>query len=348
MKKKIAVLIFFIALTSLISSYLKQTLDKANIMSSPPEELSNKVSSVISEQVKEPVKFYAPYTGEEVDEKTSKNIAFMCIIENSKNARPQSGLIDADIVFETSAEGGIPRMLALFQKNSPVKIGPVRSMRPYFLELAREYNLPFGHCGYSEEARNLIQQNKLMTLNEFVFTGFYWRERDRKAPHNLYTSASKLRKIVENLDYVKCPSVHLEFERNYWNSDNLEEAKEIQLKVNRNYTADYSFKNGKYYKSMNSKEAVNKEDTIQLSVSNIVIQFTTIKLQEDNLHLDIALRGEGDGYVIGNGKIIKIRWSKDSIESKTILRDANGLEVPLNTGNTWWHIVDNSSKLTVN
>jgi hypothetical protein len=348
MRKKITVLIFIIALTSLISSYLLQTLEKGNTMTSPPEEPSNKVSSIIDEQVKEPIKFYAPYTGEEVDEKTSKNIAFMCIVENSKNARPQSGIIDADIVFETSAEGGIPRMLALFQKNSPAKIGPVRSMRPYFLELAREYNLPFGHCGYSEEARNLIHENKLMTLNEFVFTGFYWRERDRKAPHNLYTSASKLRKIVENLDYVKCPSVHLEFERNYWNSDNLDEAKEIQLKVNRNYTADYSFKNGKYYKSMNSKEAVNKEDTIQLSVSNIVIQFTTIKLQEDNLHLDIALRGEGDGYVISNGKITKMKWSKDSIESKTILRDGNGLEIPLNVGNTWWHIVDKSSKLTIN
>ena len=80
-------------------------------------------------------KYFSPYTGEEVNKKTLDNIAVLAIVENSIDARPQSGLNAADIVYETMAEGGIPRFIALFQKNSVAKIGPIRSVRPYFLDI---------------------------------------------------------------------------------------------------------------------------------------------------------------------------------------------------------------------
>lgn len=117
--------------------------------------------------IKEKTVFYAPYTGEVIDEKTSKNAAIMAIIENSNAARPQSGLVDADIVYETMAEGGIPRFIALFQKNTPPLIGPIRSARPYFINIAQEYNLPFAHCGYSDEAKAMIEKEKLLLLEDF-------------------------------------------------------------------------------------------------------------------------------------------------------------------------------------
>lgn len=291
--------------------------------------------------------FYAPYTGEQVDEKTSKNIPFMAIIENSKDSRPQSGLLDADIVFETMAEGGIPRFIALFQKNTPDKIGPIRSARPYFINIAREYNLPFGHCGYSDEAKFMIEKDKLMSLNEFFLTGFYWRDKERKAPHNLYTSAKRLRDAVISKGYVKNANVKLKFDKDFWASDSHSNASNIDLKLNKYYSTSYIYKDEKYYKSMNSEASLNKENNKPITVKNIVIQVTNIKLQADNLHIDIALVGEGTGYVFSNGKYTKMKWTKKDINSPTILKDENGLDIPFSPGNTWWHIVDKSNTAVI-
>jgi hypothetical protein len=291
--------------------------------------------------------FYAPYTGEHVDEKTSKNIPFMTIIENSKDARPQSGIVDADIVYETMAEGGIPRFIALFQKNTPDKIGPIRSARPYFINIAREYNLPFGHCGYSDEAKSMIEKNKLMSLNEFFLTGFYWRDKERKAPHNLYTSAKRLREAATSRGYVGNTNVKLKFDKGFWTSDSHSNATSIDLKLNKYYSTSYIYKDGKYYKSMNSEASLNKEDNKPISVTNIVIQATNIKLQADNLHIDIALVGEGTGYVFSNGKYTKMKWAKKDVNSPTILKDENGLDIPFSPGNTWWHIVDKSTTILI-
>ncbi len=296
---------------------------------------------------KQPLKYYAPYTGEQVDEKTSKNIAVMAIIENSKDARPQSGLADADIVYETMAEGGIPRFIALFQKNTPAKIGPIRSARPYFINIAREYNLPFGHCGYSDEAKSMIEKNKLMSLNEFFLTGFYWRDKERKAPHNLYTSAKRLRDSIVSRGYEINADVKLKFNKNFWASDNHSSSKSIDLKLNKYYSTGYIYKDGKYYKSMNGETSLNKEDNKPIAVSNIVIQATTIKLQADNQHLDIALVGEGTGYVFSNGKYTKMKWSKKDISSPTILKDENGLDIPFSPGSTWWHIIDKNNTVEI-
>lgn len=297
--------------------------------------------------VEEPAKFYAPYTGEEVTEEVSKNIAFMAIIENSKAARPQSGLSAADIVYETMAEGGIPRFIALFQKNNPAEIGPIRSARPYFIDIAREYNLAFGHCGYSSEAKAMIEENKLMSLNEFFLTGFYWRDKERKAPHNLYTSAKRLRDAVASRNYVTDTSVKLKFNKEFWTSNSLPAAEDINLNLNKYYSTSYFYHDGKYYKSMDDELCLEKEDDKPITVSNLVIQITTIKLQEDKEHLDIALTGEGTGYVFSNGRYTKMKWYKKDTASPTILKDENGLDIPFSPGNTWWHIIDKSNTVEI-
>jgi hypothetical protein len=291
--------------------------------------------------------YFAPYTGEKVDEKIYNNIPFMAIIENSRDARPQSGLVDADIVYETMAEGGIPRFIALFQKNSPAKIGPIRSARPYFLNISREYNLPFAHCGYSDEAKEMIQNSKLMSLNEFVYTGFYWRDSVRKSPHNLYTSAKRIRDAITSRSYITKKVNLPKFNKTFWESDNHSKGNSIMLNLNKYYSTGYDYKNGKYYKSMNHIASLNKEDERPISAANVVIQVTNIKLQKDNLHIDVDLIGEGSGFVFSNGKYTKMKWSRKNATSPTILKDENGLDIPLSPGNTWWHIIDKSNKVDI-
>lgn len=292
-------------------------------------------------------KYFSPYTGEEITKETYDNIPVMTIIENSNDARPQSGLNNADIIYETMAEGGIPRFIALFQKNNADKIGPIRSARPYFIDISEEYNLPFAHCGGSEDALNKIKNENLMSLNEMRYTSTYWRDTERKAPHNLYTSTTKLRSLAKTKGYISPTNVNLSFDKKYWDNQSLAAANEILLKMNRFYNTSYSFKNGFYNKSMNSVPSINKEDNSQLSFKNIVIQITSIKLQKDGSHLDIALVGEGTGYIISNGKYIKMKWYKTDLKTQTILKDESGKTIPLNPGNTWWNIVDTSTVVEI-
>ena len=297
--------------------------------------------------VKTEEKYFSPYTGEEVKKEILDNIAILAIVENSVAARPQSGLNAADIVYETLAEGGTPRFIALFQSGDAQKVGPIRSARSYFLDISKEYNLPFAHCGGSEEALVEIKKENLMSLNEMTYAPTYWRDKERKAPHNLYTSTDKLRELAKTKNFVKAPTVNLKFDKSYWDSDKLSPATDVLLKINKLYNTSYTYKDGFYFKSMDRVSSINKEDNLPLTYKNIVVQVTTIKTQMDGNHLDIALVGAGDGYVISNGKFIKMHWTKKNDTSQTHLTDQEGNDLPLNPGKTWWNIVDKSTVVDI-
>lgn len=288
--------------------------------------------------------YISAYTGLELTKESYNNIPFMVIVENSRPARPQSGLSEADIVYETMAEGGIPRFIALFHSNSPKEIGPVRSARPYFLTIAKEYDLPFGHCGGSPAALEAIQKEKLMSMNEFAYGGYYWRDNSRKAPHNLYTSADKIRRLIENKNYVKPATASLKFDKSYWEKS-LSPARNITMKLSAYYNTSYEFKDDLYYKYMDGEISVDRPTNANITAANIVVQITDIKTLSDG-RLEIRLIGQGKGYVISGGKYMEITWLKADEKSPTILKDAEGNVVSLSPGNTWWHITDNKLQIS--
>ena len=316
---------------------------KAESTATPGQSKTTKTET----SVNTPQKYFSPYTGEEVKKEVLDNIAVLAIVENSVSARPQSGLNAADIVYETMAEGGTPRFMALFQKGNAEKVGPIRSARAYFLDISKEYNLPFAHCGGSAEALVEIKNKNLMSMNEMTNASTYWRDNERKAPHNLYTSTKKLRELVKTKNFTSTPTVKLKFDKSYWDNDKLSKATNVLLKINNLYNTSYTYKDGLYLKSMDGKSSTNKEDKLPLTFKNIVVQITSIKTQADGSHLDIALVGKGDGYVISNGKFIKMHWTKKDAMSQTLLTDEKGNDLPLNPGKTWWNIVDKSTIVDV-
>ena len=289
------------------------------------------------------------YTGENVKESINSNIPFMVMIENSTFARPQSGLSDADVIYETSAEGGIPRFMALFHKNNPDTIGPVRSVRPYFLELALENDLPFAHCGGSSEALTDISNNKsIMSINEISNGEYFWRDNKRESPHNLYTSSKNILDSITNKNFLSIPITFSEFNKDYYSSKTLNSASNLMLTLNENYNTSYTYENNVYKKSMDDKISLDANTNEQLSFSNVVIQKTTISLQDDNIHLNIDLIGEGQGYIFSNGRYVNVIWKKLSESDKTKFYDINGDLVPLSPGKTIWHIVNNDTDISFN
>ena len=317
----------------------------APIVNQQSQEPSQKTEPP-KENTEKPVTYMSPYTGEELTKEVLGNTPYLVIIENSRAARPQSGLSSADIVYETMAEGGVPRFLALFHSTSAQAIGPVRSARPYFLSLAKFYNLPFAHCGGSAEALDAISKENLMSLNEFSYGGYYWRDNSRKAPHNLYTSSEKLSRLIENKKYIQAPSSKLKFDKTFWQGG-YASAQKLDIKLSPYYSTSYDFKDGLYYKNMDGQKIEDKNTGNQLTVTNIVIQVTDIKTLDSYGRLDIRQTGTGTGYVFSNGKYVKITWSKADDKSPIILKDEKGTEVSLLPGKTWWHLTDNKAKLEI-
>lgn len=292
--------------------------------------------------------YFSPYTGEKITKDINNKIPFMVIVENSKDARPQSGLVHADIVYETMAEGGIPRFMALYHKNDSEKIGPVRSARPYFLDIAIENNLPFAHCGYSEEAEIRIKKENLPSLNEFIYGKAYWRDKSRKYEHSLYTSSSKLRDLIKENHFSFNPNLYLKFNKDYWQNTTLSNCNSVTLKLNKYYNTSYTYKNGLYYKYISSTQCTNREDNIPVVANNIIVQVTDTTLQKDALqHIAIRLTGEGTCYIISNGKFIKGKWYKKDNSSNTIFLDEQNKEIPLCPGKTWWNIVDKNAEINI-
>ena len=158
------------------------------------------------EEVESPINGVWYSTEEAMVWQEKRPIAIM--INNAIEARPQSGLPYADIIYEAVAEGGITRFLAIYQTQEAKVLGPVRSARAYYIDWAREYDAWYAHCGgaFAEGSKVNIYDYlngagyyegmgaSIPDLDEmWVGTLAYYRSNDRVAPHNLYTSTEKLR-----------------------------------------------------------------------------------------------------------------------------------------------------------
>lgn len=290
----------------------------------------------------------SPYTGLVLDEDQSTYDAFLAIIENSRDARPQSGLSQADFIYEVMTEGGITRFLALFNSNYSEKIGPIRSARYYFLDLAKEFDLPFVHCSGSYDTLDILSKNTTFkSINEMNYGNYFSRDNSRKTPHNLYTSTENIENFLDNNPSSETNMRNLIFDDNFWTNEDLETCNNINLNLSNYYSTSYTYSENGYIKSMDGEESVDATTNEPLLFDNIIIQFTNIKQREKEEYMDIELLGTGDALIISNGKYIKGTWSKIDNNSSTLIKDVNNKIIPLSTGKTIWHIVDNKNEIKI-
>ncbi|MDR7422951.1 MAG: DUF3048 domain-containing protein [Armatimonadota bacterium] len=126
----------------------------------------------------------------------------LVVIENTPQARPQSGLADACLVYALPTEARITRFLAAYCGHRPAEIGPVRSARRYMLELAGDLDAILVHAGSSAEALTQIRRERLRVINQFWRPGPFWRDARRQMPHNLYTGYDRLLADLEHAPMV--------------------------------------------------------------------------------------------------------------------------------------------------
>ncbi len=281
----------------------------------------------------------------EADQYSLRPIAVM--IDNMASARPQSGLQNADIVYEMPAEGGITRYMAIFHHLTADKIGPVRSARSYFIDKAMEFNAVYVHCGGSPEALKDIQTLRIDSLNELKGEANFWRAKDRKAPHNLYTSTTLAREVM---DKKNISGENWSYKFNFADDFAIPDgggAKNIVIDYKSNYKVGYQYDETKkiYFRIINGNKLKDKETGTEITTVNIIVERVSAKIVDSVGRLEISNIGTGKGYLITGGKQMEITWSKKDRQSKTVYTDLKGNPIVLNKGNTWIQVIPDNATI---
>lgn len=278
-----------------------------------------------------------------LDQKVNERTVTGVMIENSPDARPQSGLTDAGVVYEAVAEGGITRFLALFQDIIPNYVGPVRSVRPYYLDFLGPYDAGIAHVGGSGQALNEIRTQGIKDLDQFHNTAPYWRENSRYAPHNMYTDINKL-KIIEVQKGWK-PSAYQSLLRGAKSGpEQNQNAKNINIRMSSPLyavTFNYDATTNSYKRSVGSRPHVDAKSGKQISPTVVVVPI--IPRSQNGIYSVYPVNSSGKVLVFQNGTVIEGTWSKASRKDQFILKDTSGQPLKLVAGQTWFTIASSAS-----
>lgn len=314
--------------------------------------------------LKKEVKIYSELTGLEVSETDSKRPVTAIMIENSPDARPQSGLKDSGVVFEAIAEGGITRFLTLHQEDQPELIGPVRSLRPYYVDWLAAFDPSVAHVGGSVKALSEIRNGKYKDIDQFFNASTYWRATDRYAPHNVYTSFDKLNALNKAKGYttskftgftrveeipIKKTSTGTRSKSTRGSSD--QSATSINVSISgplydSSYTYDSITK--LYTRSQAGKIHLDREKGAITPKVVIVIESPVSQVLEDGYREQYKTIGSGKATIFQNGVAIVGTWSKNSKTDQIKFKDNNNKPIKLERGQTWITVIDPSKSVTWN
>ena len=302
---------------------------------------STKQEAVTQTEKPEPApeapKFFSQLTGGQVGSQQVANQAVTGImIENSPDARPQSGLKNSGVVFEAIAEGGITRFLAVYQEQKPQLVGPVRSVRMYYVDWIAAFDASVAHIGGSSAALAEVRNGSYRDIDQFFNDGAYWRATDRFAPHNVYTSFERLDALNAAKGYTTS-----EF-KGFARKDSTALATPNITKINvtissalYNSAYTYNAATNSYDRSQAGAPHLDREAG-QISPRTVVVldvQQSTVF--EDGYRESISVIGKGRAHIFQDGTGKEVTWSKASKTAQIIFTDTDGNEVPLAPGQTW-------------
>ncbi len=300
------------------------------------------------------------------------------MIENHEDARPQSGLSSADVIYEAVAEGSITRFLSIFYCQDVNPIGPVRSARTYFLDFVSEYgDYPlYTHVGGANtsgpaDALSQIEDYGWGSYNDLsqFSIGFptFWRDDSRQGhpvatEHTMYSTTAKLWDIAKSRGLAQVDKKGQAWDTNFvpytFKEDVVSSergtAKSLHLEfwpAYKQYAVDWIYDkvNNIYNRNNAGVPHVDKDTGRQLNAKNIVILYMQERHAndgyEDNAHLLYQTKGTGKAVVYMDGKKIAATWRKTSRTSRTLLFDTNGNGIKFNRGVIWFEILPTTGVL---
>lgn len=289
------------------------------------------------------------------------------MVDNNVNAQPQAAINSAYIVYEIIVEGNETRLMPVFKGvDDNTVVGPIRSVRHYYLDYMKENDAICSHLGQSPQAESDIKTYKMDDINGQVYdtgkartnSSLFWRVSHKKAPHNAYTSIGSLKQIAKKQGYAltsKADSVlnYTSKEVDLSKLENKMVANDIVIPYASNHKVEYKYDESTKRYTRYSKGKLQKDENTgeNITVKNIIVTLVynyTLDDGEGKGRQTLNNVGKANGYYITNGYATKIMCQKDSRTAQTKYTDDFGNEIDINDGNTFINICPVDANVVIN
>lgn len=356
-----------------IKSILLASLVAVSLTSCGGKEAAETSQSAVpvikSEPIEEPMPDVPsgvnPLTGEPMDPEYENLRPVAVMLNNLKAAQPQLGTSLADMIYEVPAEGGITRMLALYQtlEGDPVEtLGSIRSSRPYYLELALGHDALYVHAGGSPEAYADIPAwgvDNMDGVNGGSDAEIFWRDKQRRKTagyeHSLLTSGENIQQYLDE-GHFRTESRKSSSIQKFTDDGtpiNGSPAEQVTVKFSQYKTGTflYDAASKKYMIEQYGSAYLDGNTGEQVGVTNLLVLETDISVISGDTHgrLKVRTTGDGEGTFFCGGKSIPIFWSRPDRDSSLTYTTASGAPLVLGRGNTYICILSpKTSAVSVN
>lgn len=276
------------------------------------------------------------------EETTQRPVAIM--FGNTTDALPQYGISNADVLYECLVEGGLTRLMGVFDDYTAAeKYGSVRSCRLYYAHIAREYDAIYAHYGQADIAKSYLNSDAIDNLNGLdgaVESVMYYRSTDRSAPHNVFTTPDGIKAGIEKKDY------RTEYADGYTGHFKFTDGEEpvvlsgsdaavMQTTYPNSKTwFEYDSESGLYKRFHYKKEHIDGATGEQLAFTNVIFQIVPGRVIDKKGRMEFDTVGNGTGMYFTGGKYVDITWKKENLESPSLFYDGNGDQLVMNQGKT--------------
>lgn len=303
-----------------------------------------------------------PLTGEQLEKDISNMRPYCVMINNHPDARPCAGLSQASMVYEVVVEGGITRLMAVFNDIDGITVGSIRSCRPYYLSLAQSYDAIYVHAGGSEQGYSDIKSLGINNIdgvrgNRDGEASSYYRDSYRKSlgvgiEHTLFADGAKLASFARD-NYTMTHASG--FDTTYglvFSPDAASQceksADSLRIYFSGWYSSVLKYDASKacYNLFMSDKEYIddvttgNTSDDVSIDFTNIIILDVPTKSIDSYGRQEMEVTGSGTGFFCCGGKYIEIKWERADRSDNFHYYLTDGTPLALGIGKTYVAIAD--------